>query len=422
LPEAHLKTIIEHFSDGRLTSAYFSLQAESMTSHIMPTYGRLPVTFERGSGVWLWDTDNKRYLDALAGIAVCNLGHAHPAVHRAICKQSETLVHTSNVYGIAAQESLADRLIDKSGMDNVFFSNSGAEANEAAIKLARLYGHQRHIENPAIIVMEKSFHGRTLATLSATGNPKVQQGFAPLVEGFVRVPYNDIDAIEQAIGQHGNIVAILVEPVQGEGGVNIPASDYLNRIRNLCDQYNLLMMLDEIQTGIGRTGKFLAYQHNSIVPDVCTLAKALGNGVPIGACLAHGKAAQLFSAGSHGSTFGGNPLACSAALAVLATLDHENLIEQVEQKGTAIHDGFAKQLGDNPHVVDIRHKGLMIGIELDAPCAELVKSALQQGLLINVTSEKTIRLLPPLIIDDQQINQLVETLSALIQEHTRLCL
>ncbi|WP_027146952.1 MULTISPECIES: acetylornithine transaminase [Methylobacter] len=393
-----------------------------MTSHIMPTYGRLPVTFERGSGVWLWDTDNKRYLDALAGIAVCNLGHAHPAVHRAICKQSETLVHTSNVYGIAAQENLADRLIDKSGMDNVFFSNSGAEANEAAIKLARLYGHQRHIENPAIIVMEKSFHGRTLATLSATGNPKVQQGFAPLVEGFVRVPYNDIDAIEQAIGQHGNIVAILVEPVQGEGGVNIPASDYLNRIRNLCDQYNLLMMLDEIQTGIGRTGKFLAYQHNSIVPDVCTLAKALGNGVPIGACLAHGKAAQLFSAGSHGSTFGGNPLACSAALAVLATLDHENLIEQVEQKGTAIHDGFAKQLGDNPHVVDIRHKGLMIGIELDAPCAELVKSALQQGLLINVTSEKTIRLLPPLIIDDQQINQLVETLSALIQEHTRLCL
>lgn len=422
MPEAHLKTIIEHFSDGRLTSAYFSLQAESMTSHIMPTYGRLPVTFERGSGVWLWDTDNKRYLDALAGIAVCNLGHAHPAVHRAICEQSETLVHTSNVYGIAAQESLADRLIDKSGMDNVFFSNSGAEANEAAIKLARLYGHQRHIENPAIIVMEKSFHGRTLATLSATGNPKVQQGFAPLVEGFVRVLYNDIDAIEQAIGQHGNIVAILVEPVQGEGGVNIPASDYLNRIRNLCDQYNLLMMLDEIQTGIGRTGKFLAYQHNSIVPDVCTLAKALGNGVPIGACLAHGKAAQLFSAGSHGSTFGGNPLACSAALAVLATLDHENLIEQVEQKGTAIHDGFAKQLGDNPHVVDIRHKGLMIGIELDAPCAELVKSALQQGLLINVTSEKTIRLLPPLIIDDQQINQLVETLSALIQEHTRLCL
>ncbi|WAK03459.1 acetylornithine transaminase [Methylobacter sp. YRD-M1] len=393
-----------------------------MTSHIMPTYGRLPVTFERGAGAWLWDTNNKRYLDALSGVAVCNLGHAHPAVHKAICKQSETLLHTSNVYGIAAQERLADKLIAKSGMDNVFFCNSGAEANEAAIKLARLYGHQQNIEKPAIIVMEKSFHGRTLATLSATGNAKVQQGFAPLVEGFVRVPYNDVNAIEQAIGQNDNIVAVLVEPVQGEGGVNVPAADYLNQIRNLCDQHGLLMMLDEIQTGIGRTGKFLAYQHNAILPDVCTLAKALGNGVPIGACLARGKAAQLFTTGAHGSTFGGNPLACSAALAVLETLEDEDLIEQAEQKGAAISDGFSKQLAGNPHVVDVRHKGLMIGIELDAPCADLVKSALEQGLLINVTSEKTIRLLPPLIIDDQQINQLVETLSALIQAHTKSCL
>jgi acetylornithine/N-succinyldiaminopimelate aminotransferase len=388
----------------------------------MPTYGRLPVTFERGAGAWLWDTNNKRYLDALSGVAVCNLGHAHPAVHRAICKQSETLLHTSNVYVIAAQERLADKLIAKSGMDNVFFCNSGAEANEAAIKLARLYGHQQNIENPAIIVMEKSFHGRTLATLSATGNAKVQQGFAPLVEGFVRVPYNDINAIEQAIKQNADIVAVLVEPVQGEGGVNVPAADYLNQIRNLCDQHGLLMMLDEIQTGIGRTGKFLAYQHNEILPDVCTLAKALGNGVPIGACLAHGKAAQLFTTGAHGSTFGGNPLACSAALAVLETLENEDLIGQAEQKGAAISAGFSKQLADNPHVVDVRHKGLMIGIELDAPCADLVKSALEQGLLINVTSEKTIRLLPPLIIDDQQINQLVETLSALIQAHTKSCL
>jgi len=388
----------------------------------MPTYGRLPVTFERGTGAWLWDTNNKRYLDALSGVAVCNLGHAHPAVHRAICKQSETLLHTSNVYVIAAQERLADKLIAKSGMDNVFFCNSGAEANEAAIKLARLYGHQQNIENPAIIVMEKSFHGRTLATLSATGNAKVQQGFAPLVEGFVRVPYNDINAIEQAIKQNADIVAVLVEPVQGEGGVNVPAADYLNQIRNLCDQHGLLMMLDEIQTGIGRTGKFLAYQHNEILPDVCTLAKALGNGVPIGACLAHGKAAQLFTTGAHGSTFGGNPLACSAALAVLETLENEDLIGQAEQKGVAISAGFSKQLADNPHVVDVRHKGLMIGIELDAPCADLVKSALEQGLLINVTSEKTIRLLPPLIIDDQQINQLVETLSALIQAHTKSCL
>ena len=389
-----------------------------MTSHIMPTYGRLPVTFERGEGAWLWDENNNRYLDALSGIAVCSLGHAHPAVHQAICKQSEKLLHTSNLYGIAVQERLADKLTEKSGMDNVFFCNSGAEANEAAIKLARKYGHELGIEIPAIIVMEKSFHGRTLATLSATGNTKIQQGFAPLVEGFIRVPYNDISAIKQALELHDNIVAILVEPIQGEGGVNIPAADYLNQIRSLCDQHKLLMMLDEIQTGIGRTGKFLAFQHNAIIPDVCTLAKALGNGVPIGACLARGKAAHLLTAGNHGSTFGGNPLACSAALAVLETLDNENLIEQAVQKGDAICSKFIERLQGNNHVVDIRHKGMMIGIELDTPCTELVKSALQKGLLINVTSEKTIRLLPPLIFNDQQINQLVETLSTLIKERT----
>jgi acetylornithine aminotransferase len=364
------------------------------------------------------DENNNRYLDALSGIAVCSLGHAHPAVHKAICAQSEKLLHTSNVYKIAAQERLADKLTEKSGMDNVFFCNSGAEANEAAIKLARKYGHERGIENPAIIVMEKSFHGRTLATLSATGNSKIQQGFAPLVEGFVRVPYNDINAIKQALVQNKNIVAVLVEPIQGEGGVNIPAADYLNRIRSLCDQHDLLMMLDEIQTGIGRTGKFLAFQHNNIIPDVCTLAKALGNGVPIGACVARGKAAQLLTAGNHGSTFGGNPLACSAALAVLATLDEENLIEKAQQKGEAICAGFIEHLQGNKHVVDIRHKGLMIGIELDSPCTELVKSALQQHLLINVTNETTIRLLPPLIIDEQQIKLLVETLSTIIAEYT----
>lgn len=389
-----------------------------MTSHIMPTYSRLPVTFERGEGSWLWDENNNRYLDALSGIAVCNLGHAHPAVRRAICAQSEKLLHTSNIYKIANQERLADKLTEKSGMDNVFFCNSGAEANEAAIKLARKYGHERGIEKPAIIVMEKSFHGRTLATLSATGNSKVQQGFAPLVEGFVRVPYNDINAIRQAFGQDKNIVAVLVEPIQGEGGVNIPAADYLNQIRSLCDQHELLMMLDEIQTGIGRTGKFLAFQHNNIIPDVCTLAKALGNGVPIGACLARGKAAHLLTAGAHGSTFGGNPLACSAALAVLATLDEENLVELALQKGQAICAGFIEHLQGNKHIVDIRHKGLMIGIELDSPCAKLVKSALQQHLLINVTNETTIRLLPPLIIDEQQIKLLVETLSTLITEYT----
>lgn len=389
-----------------------------MTSHIMPTYNRLPVTFERGEGAWLWDDHNNRYLDALSGIAVCNLGHAHPAVHKALCEQSGKLVHTSNIYRVANQEQLADKLIKKSGMGQVFFCNSGAEANEAAIKLARKYGNDLGLTNPAIIVMDKSFHGRTLATLSATGNAKVQHGFAPLVGGFIRVPYNDIGAIEQAIAQHDNIVAILVEPIQGEGGVNIPAPDYLNRIRALCNQHQLLMMLDEIQTGIGRTGKFLSFQHNSILPDVCTLAKALGNGVPIGACMARGKAAEVLTAGTHGSTFGGNPLACSAALAVLSTLDNDNLIELAAQKGEAICAGFTEKLRGNAHVVDIRHQGLMIGIELDSPCAGLVTAALQQRLLINVTNEKTIRLLPPLIIDGQQIKQLVDTLSALIHEHT----
>jgi len=390
-----------------------------MISHIMPTYGRLPVTFERGEGAWLFDDNNNRYLDALSGIAVCSLGHAHPAVHKAICEQSKKLLHTSNLYKIPAQEQLADRLVKKSGMDNVFFCNSGAEANEAAIKLARKYGHQRGIEKPAIIVMEKSFHGRTLATLSATGNPKVQQGFAPLVEGFIRVPYNDITAIELAIKQDKNIVAVLVEPIQGEGGVNIPADDYLNKVRRLCDQHDLLMMLDEIQTGVGRTGKFLAFQHNAILPDVCTMAKALGNGVPIGACLARGNAAKLLNEGAHGSTFGGNPLACSAALAVLAVLDEDHLIEQAEQKGLAICSGFSERLQQNKHIVDIRHKGLMIGIELDKPCTELVTRALQQHLLINVTNETTIRLLPPLIIDKQQINLLIDILSTLIDEFTK---
>ncbi len=384
----------------------------------MPTYNRLPITFDRGEGAWLFDEKNNRYLDALSGIAVCNLGHAHPAIQHAICEQSKKLIHTSNLYGIPGQELLANKLTEKSGMDNVFFCNSGAEANEAAIKLARKYGHEKGIENPAIIVMEKSFHGRTLATLSATGNSKVQYGFTPLVEGFVRVPYNNIKAVEIALAQNKNIVAILVEPIQGEGGINIPAPLYINDLRKLCDQFDLLLMLDEIQTGIGRTGKFLAFQHNDIIPDVCTLAKALGNGVPIGACLARGEAAELLTSGSHGSTFGGNPLACSAALAVLATLDEQNLIKSATQKGELIRLGLGEHLKNNNHVVDIRNKGLMIGIELDSPCAELIKLALQQHLLINVTNETTIRLLPPLIIDDQQIELLVETLSGIINNYT----
>lgn len=389
-----------------------------MTSHIMPTYGRLAVTFERGEGAWLWDNQGRRYLDALSGIAVCNLGHAHPAVHQALCAQSQKLLHTSNLYQIGSQEQLADQVIARSGMDNVFFSNSGAEANEAAIKLARRYGHSRGVSLPTIVVMEKSFHGRTLATLSATGNAKAQHGFGPLVDGFVRVPYNDVEAVRRAVNSNPNIVAVLVEPIQGEGGVNIPAANYLNQLRELCDQHQLLLMLDEIQSGIGRTGRFLAHQHNGILPDVCTLAKALGNGVPIGACLARGKAADVLTTGSHGSTFGGNPLACSAALAVLATLDQENLLAAATEKGQQICAGFRGRLADNPHVVDIRHKGLMIGIQLDQPCAELVGQALQTGLLINVTYEYHIRLLPPLVIDDHQIHQLVDGLSALIAAFT----
>jgi len=389
-----------------------------MDSHVMPTYGRLDITFERGEGAWLWDENGNRYLDALSGIAVCGLGHAHPVVHEAICKQSGKLVHTSNIYRIAVQEQLADRLTELSGMANVFFCNSGAEANEAAIKIARKFGHERGIDNPSVIVTDKSFHGRTLATLSATGNPKIQKGFEPLVDGFIRVPYDDIAAIKTAIGQNPNIVAILVEPIQGEGGINIPANDYLNNIRALCNQHNLLMMLDEIQSGIGRTGKFLAYQHNGILPDVCTLAKALGNGVPIGACLASGKAATVLTAGNHGSTFGGNPLASSAALAVLETLAKENLIATADAKGNAICSGLVGLLHNNTHIVEIRHKGLMIGIELDIPCTELVKMALETGLLINVTQEKVVRLLPPLIIDDSQIKLLVDTLGMLIMQFT----
>ena len=389
-----------------------------MTNHIMPTYARQAVTFERGDGAWLWDDQGRQYLDALSGIAVCNLGHAHPAVHHAVCKQSQTLIHTSNLYGVALQSQLADTLCQLSGMDNVFFCNSGTEANEAAIKLARKYGHQQGIEEPVIITMDKSFHGRTMGALAATGNNKVKQGFAPLLSGFMHVPYNDIATLQAAIEADSNVVAVLVEPIQGEGGVNIPANDYLNQVRSLCDQHHLLMMLDEIQTGIGRTGRFLAYQHNGILPDVCTLAKALGNGLPIGACMAHGKAAEVLTAGNHGSTFGGNPLACSAALAVLDILSTSSLIEDALRKGQSISDGIAQHTSGNPHVVSIRHKGLMIGIELDRACGELVGKALDKGLLINVTADNTIRLLPPLLISDEQITLLTTTLSALIQEFT----
>lgn len=389
-----------------------------MTNAIMPTYARLPVSFTRGQGAWLWDQNNVRYLDALSGIAVCNLGHAHPAIHQAIAEQSRLLLHTSNLYEITLQSELANQLAQLSGMSNAFFCNSGAEANEAAIKLARLYGHSQDIAQPTIIVMNNSFHGRTLATLSATGNPKVHEGFTPLVDGFIHVPFNDLSAIEKVIADNPDIVAVMAEPIQGEGGVNIPAPNYLNKLRQLCDQHKLLLILDEIQTGIGRTGRFLAYQHNDILPDICTLAKALGNGVPIGACLATGKAAQLLTAGKHGSTFGGNLLACRAALSVLDVMQKDNLIQAAVTQGNKIVDEISKRLNRHPLVAEIRHQGLMIAIELTQPCPALTQEALDQKVLINITAEKVIRLLPPLIISDEQIILLADTIQVLV-ENTR---
>ena len=386
-----------------------------MADHIMSTYNRLPVQFERGDGIWLWDNENKQYLDALSGIAVCGLGHAHPAVARAISDQAGLLVHTSNLYGIALQEQLADRLCELSTMERVFFSNSGAEANEAAIKIARLYGHSKGIDNPAIIVMDNSFHGRTLATLAATGNRKVQAGFEPLVQGFIRVPYNDLDAIRTVAENSNDVVAILVEPIQGEGGIKIPDADYLKGIRSLCDDNHWLMMLDEIQSGMGRTGKWFAFQHSDVVPDVATLAKALGNGVPIGACLARGKAAEVMQPGTHGSTFGGNPLACRAAIAVLEVLEQEQLVRHAATLGEQLLAGFTAALSGLEGVKEIRGLGLMIGIELDRPCTELVIKAMEQGLLINVTAERVIRLLPPLITTTKQADMIIEQISELIR-------
>jgi len=385
-----------------------------MADHLMSTYKRLPIQFERGEGIWLWDTEHRQYLDALSGIAVCGLGHAHPAVTQAITGQAGKLVHTSNLYGIPLQEQLAERLCGLANMDRVFFSNSGAEANEAAIKIARLFGHSKDIDCPAIIVMENSFHGRTLATLTATGNRKVQAGFEPLVRGFIRVPYNDLDAIRAVAANKSDTVAVLVEPLQGEGGINIPDAGYLEGIRKLCDENDWLMMLDEIQTGMGRTGKWFACQHDDIQPDVITLAKALGNGVPIGACLARGKAAEMMQPGSHGTTFGGNPLACSAALAVLDTMEQEQLVIQAAQRGQQLLDGFNMTLQSREGVTEIRGRGLMIGIELDRPCTELVGKALSQGLLLNVTAERVVRLLPPLITTEKQADMIVEQVSDLI--------
>ena len=385
-------------------------------SHLMNTYARLPVAFSHGEGAWLWDTDGKRYLDALSGIAVNTLGHAHPRFTAALNEQIGKLLHCSNVYQIREQESLAEKLCSLSKMQEAFFCNSGCEANEAAIKLARLYGHKQGIDSPSIIVMEKAFHGRTLATLSATGNRKVQAGFEPLVKGFVRVPYDDIDAIQQVAQSNRDVVAVLVEPIQGEGGVRTLDTHYLEQLRKICDEQNWLLMLDEVQSGIGRTGKWFAHQHTGIVPDVMTLAKGLGSGIPVGACLAAGKAAEIFQPGNHGSTFGGNPLASAAGLATLSILELDNLLSHAESLGAFIKAGIADALQDMSGVREIRGQGLMIGIELDKPCGELVKLALDNGLLINVTVDNVIRLLPPLVMTQDEATQLLDILCPLIKE------
>jgi acetylornithine aminotransferase len=387
-----------------------------MTDTVMPTYGRQPVVFARGEGVWLWDDAGKRYFDGISGISVCSLGHAHPAVARAIADQAATLVHTSNIFRIELQERLAAELCALSGLDNVFFCNSGAEANEASLKIARRYGHSKGIDRPAVIVMENSFHGRTLATLSATGNAKVQEGFEPLVEGFFRVPYGDAEAV--AAVADPNVVAVLVEPVQGEGGIRVPPADYLPALRRICDERGWLLMLDEIQSGMARTGALFAFQHHALLPDVMSLAKALGNGVPVGACLARGTAANMLTAGKHGSTFGGNPLACRAALEVLKIIKEERIVERAGELGRRLLAGFREGLGNNPKVRDIRGLGLMLGIELDAPCADLVGLALDRGLILNVTADSTIRLLPPLVMSDEEADRLAAEVVALVNDYT----
>lgn len=386
------------------------------SSALMNNYGTRKITLRKGQGVWVWDDQGNRYLDAISGIAVCGLGHAHPAVTKAIADQAATLTHCSNLYNIEAQEVLAERLRDISGLSKLFFSNSGAEANEAAIKLARLFGHKKGISEPAIIVMENSFHGRTLATLSATGNRKVHAGFEPLVRGFVRAPFDDLESLKKIASNNKNVAAVFVEPIQGEGGIHTPSADYLGGIRQLCDEQNWLMMLDEIQTGNGRTGTYFNYQHYDVKPDVVTTAKGLANGVPIGACLAGEKAADLMQPGSHGSTFGGNPLACTAGLATVDTIIKDELCEQARVMGNYLKQQFANNLAGAANVVEIRGQGLMLAIELNEPCSDMVDSAAAQGLLINVTAQSVIRLLPPLIMTTEEADQLVDILSQLIKQ------
>ena len=390
-----------------------------MSEHLMNTYARQPVAFVRGEGAYLWDEAGKRYLDAVAGVAVNGLGHAHPKLVKAIAEQAAMVIHTSNLYRIPRQEELADRLCKLSGMDRAFFCNSGCEANEAAIKLARLHGHNKGIEVPTIIVMEKAFHGRTMATLTATGSRKIQAGFEPLLTGFARVPFNDLEAIRHVAEHNKSVVAVLVEVVQGEGGINILPSEFLVGLRTLCDAHGWLLMLDEVQTGIGRTGAWFGFQHSGVVPDVMALAKGLGSGVPIGACLARGAAAEVFQPGNHGSTFGGNPLACAAALATLEAIESENLLENARVRGEAIRAGLREALAGVHGVVDIRGEGMMIGVELDRPCAELVAVARDAGVLINVTADKVIRLVPPLIYGAAEVDVLVGAVAGIVRNYLR---
>ena len=386
------------------------------TNSIMNTYGTKIATLVEGRGSWLWDDRSNKYLDALSGIAVCGLGHSHPNIAAAVTAQANTLTHCSNFFDIPNQQNLADKLRAISGMTNVFFGNSGAEANEAAIKMARLHGHKKGIKLPTIVVMDNAFHGRTLATLTASGSRKIQAGFEPLVRGFVRGPYNDIQALETIGDNNADICAILAEPIQGEGGIQMADADYLQKLRKLCDQRGWLLMLDEVQTGNGRTGKYFCYQHSDILPDVVTTSKGLGNGVPIGACLASGDAAQLMQPGNHGSTFGGNPLSCAAGLAVVNTIIDDGLEQRATALGDRIMSGLRTALANIDHVKEVRGMGCMIGIELDKPCKSLFAAAMDQGLIINITADSVVRLLPPLIMTDDEADQLVDILAPLIRD------
>ena len=385
-------------------------------SSLIPTYARKDISFVKGHGAWLWDDNNDKYLDALSGIAVCGLGHAHQGLADTIARQAASLLHTSNLYRIPQQEQLGDKLCAITDMDKVFFANSGAEANEAAIKLARLHGHANKISSPAIIVFNNSFHGRTMATLSATGNAAAHQGYDPLVPGFIHAPYDDLHAVEQLCQQHPNISAIFAEPVQGEGGIRVPSANFIPGLRALCDQYNLLLMLDEVQSGNARTGQWFAFQHSAITPDVLTTAKGLGNGMPIGACLVKHKARELFAPGAHGSTLGGNPLACAVALEVLNRMEQDALLPHVQQLGDYLLTQFQQALSGHSLVKEVRGLGLMIGIELKQPCPQLVDQALAKKLLLNVTAGSVIRLLPPLIINQDQADRIITTVCDCINE------